>query len=107
MAAMEGDQYPVEKMRAIYQERRDLLVEGLWAAGISIEKPRATFYLWAEVPRGFTSSEFTKLLLTQAGIVTTPGNGFGEAGEGFVRMALTVDRERIKEAVERIKKLPL
>jgi LL-diaminopimelate aminotransferase len=107
IAAMEGDQSAVQEMRALYQERRDILVEGLRAAGISLEKPRATFYLWVETPRGFTSSEFTKLLLTRAGIVTTPGNGFGEAGEGFVRMALTVDRERIKEAVERIRKLPL
>jgi LL-diaminopimelate aminotransferase len=107
MAAMEGDQSPVEKMRAIYQERRDLMVEGLRAAGLSVEKPHATFYLWVEVPRGFTSTGFTKLLLNQAGIVTTPGNGFGEAGEGFVRLALTVDRERIKEALERLKKLPL
>jgi len=105
MEALEGDQSPVNTMRRIYQERRDLLIQGLREAGLSVETPKATFYLWVEVPKGFTSTDFTKLLLNQAGIVSTPGNGFGEAGEGFVRFALTVNAERIKEAVERIKKL--
>jgi len=107
IAALEGDQACVEEMRRTYEERRDVLVEGLQAAGLSVEKPRATFYLWIEVPRRRTSAEFAGLLLTEAGIVTTPGNGFGAAGEGYIRMALTVDRERLGEAVERIKRLGL
>ncbi|MBW1897350.1 MAG: LL-diaminopimelate aminotransferase [Deltaproteobacteria bacterium] len=107
IAALEGDQTCVEEMRRTYEERRDVLVEGLQAAGLSVEKTRATFYLWIEVPRGRTSAEFAGLLLTEAGIVTTPGNGFGAAGEGYIRMALTVDRERLGEAVERIKRLGL
>ena len=102
IAALEGDQTCVEEMRRTYAERRDILVAGLRSIGLSAEKPHATFYVWVEVPNGYTSAGFTSLLLTQAGIVTTPGNGFGAAGEGYVRMALTVDRERIREAVERI-----
>jgi len=103
--ALEGDQSCVEEMCRIYAERRDILVEGLKKIGLAVEPPRATFYLWIEVPKGYTSAEFTAHLLTKAGIVTTPGNGFGSAGEGYIRIALTVDKERIKEAVERIQSL--
>ena len=102
ITALEGDQACVEEMRQTYQERRDILVDGLRSAGLSAEKPRATFYVWVEVPEGYTSAKFASLLLTEAGIVTTPGNGFGAAGEGYIRMALTVDRDRIREAVKRI-----
>ncbi|MBW1741022.1 MAG: LL-diaminopimelate aminotransferase [Deltaproteobacteria bacterium] len=107
ITALEGDQTCVEDMRQTYTERRDILVAGLRSIGLSVEKPRATFYLWVEVPQGYTSAGFASLLLTEAGIVTTPGNGFGTAGEGYVRMALTVGRERIREAVERIKDIGL
>ncbi len=100
--ALEGDQSCVEEMCRIYAERRDILLKGLKKIGLAVEPPRATFYLWIEVPKGYTSAEFTAHLLTKAGIVTTPGNGFGSAGEGYIRIALTVDKERIKEAVERI-----
>jgi len=105
IAALEGDQACVEEMRQTYAERRDILLVGLHSMGLSVEDPRATFYLWVEVPHGYTSAGFASLLLTKAGIVTTPGNGFGTAGEGYVRMALTVDRERIREAVERMSRL--
>jgi len=105
ITALEGDQTCVEDMRQTYAERRDILVAGLRSMGLSVESPLATFYLWVEVPRGDTSVGFASLLLTEAGIVTTPGNGFGTAGEGYVRMALTVDRERIREAVERMSRL--
>lgn len=107
IAALEGDQACVEEMRQTYAERRDILLAGLLSMGLSVEEPRATFYLWVEVPHGYTSAGFASLLLTEAGIVTTPGNGFGTAGEGYVRLALTVDRERIREAVERIKGIGL
>ncbi len=103
--ALEGDQSPVAENCRIYGERRDILIEGLKAAGLDAEAPKATFYVWCPTPAGFTSKEFTALLLTEAGIVTTPGSGFGEPGEGYVRMALTVPKERIREAVERIRKL--
>ena len=107
IAALEGNQVCVEAMRKIYAERRDILVDGLRSVGLSVEKPCATFYIWAEVPNGYTSAGFSSLLLTKAGIVTTPGNGFGAAGEGYFRMALAVNRELIFRAVDRIKGIGL
>ena len=105
IAALEDNQGCVDNMNKVYTERRDILVDGLVELGLSVEKPRATFYVWIEVPKGYNSAEFTSHLLSKGGIVVTPGNGFGEAGEGYVRMALTVDKERMKEAVERIKSI--
>jgi LL-diaminopimelate aminotransferase len=105
MKALLGDQTFLDTMRTTYQERRDVLIVGLKEAGFEVTVPKATFYLWIKTPSGFTSEECTAHLLTNAGIVTTPGNGFGTSGEGFIRMALTVNKERSAEAVERIKKL--
>ncbi len=105
IAALEDNQDCVDNMNKVYTERRDILLDGLVDLGLSVEKPRATFYVWIEVPKGYNSAEFTSHLLSKGGIVVTPGNGFGEAGEGYVRMALTVDKERLKEAVERIKSI--
>lgn len=105
IAALEENQDCVDNINKVYKERRDILVDGLVELGLSVEKPRATFYVWIEAPKGYNSAEFTRHLLSKGGIVVTPGNGFGEAGEGYVRMALTVDKERMKEAVERIKSI--
>lgn len=105
MEALKGDQSHVEKMRKIYQERRDIMVEGLRKIGLEVEKPKATFYLWVKVPSGFTSTDFTSHLLTSAGIVCTPGIGFGKYGEGYLRFALTVSKERLTEAVKRLSSL--
>ncbi len=105
ITALSGDQTYLDALRDIYQERRDLLTAGLKEAGLDVAVPRATFYLWITVPPGFSSESFTAHLLTRAGIVTTPGNGFGAAGEGYIRMALTVDKSLIAEAVKRIKAL--
>ncbi len=105
IAALESDQSFVAKMQAIYQERRDVLIAGLREAGLSPIVPKATFFVWCPTPKGMASSAFTSLLLKECGIVTTPGNGFGAPGEGFVRFALTVSKERLAEAIERIKKL--
>lgn len=101
--ALEGDQSCVEAMCKVYAERRDVFVPGLRAAGIEVETPKATFYVWARVPGGATSAAFAAHLLSKTGIVATPGNGFGPAGEGFVRFSLTVDRGRLAEAVSRIR----
>lgn len=103
--AIEADQACVTEMRRIYQERRDIMVAGLRKAGLDPEVPKATFYLWCPIPKGTTSTAFTSLLLTECGIVTTPGSGFGAPGEGYIRMSLTVPKERIQEAVDRILKL--
>ncbi len=102
--ALEGDQSSVEEMRRIYQKRRDTLVTGLLEIGLKVESPKATFYVWVEIPKGYTSAAFSAHTLNKAGIVTTPGNGFGEAGEGYIRMALTMPEHRIAEAMERLKK---
>ena len=102
--ALEGDQASVEAMRETYQERRDTLVNGLVEIGLKPEVPEATFYVWVPVPNGYSSATFSTHLLEKAGIVNTPGSGFGEAGEGYVRMALTVPTDRIREGVERLKK---
>jgi LL-diaminopimelate aminotransferase len=103
--ALTGDQSPVDDIRNTFQERRDVLCEGLINAGIKVNKPKATFYLWAEVPDGYTSSGFAEYLLLEAGVIVTPGNGFGVNGEGFFRMTFTVEKERLIEAVERINKI--
>jgi LL-diaminopimelate aminotransferase len=97
----------VEPSRKIYQERRDILVDGLRAVGLECDKPRATFYFWVGVPKGLSSAEFTAKLLDEAGVVTTPGNGFGEAGEGYVRFTVCVDKTRLKEVAERIRQIEL
>jgi LL-diaminopimelate aminotransferase len=105
IAALEADQSCVLEMQNIYQERRDALIDGLQKIGLSPETPKATFYVWCPIPAGYKSKDFTTLLLREAGIVTTPGSGFGDPGEGYVRMALTVSKDRIEEAVGRIRKI--
>jgi len=91
-----------EGIRAVYQERRDALLPGLKRIGLEVEPLHAAFYVWITVPKGFTSAAFTAHLLEKAGIVTTPGNGFGEAGEGYVRLTLCTTKERLLEAVSRM-----
>jgi LL-diaminopimelate aminotransferase len=103
IAAMKGDDRIIDENNRIYEERRDILVDGLRDAGFNVEKPKATFYVWCEVEGG--SIDFVKKLLDRTAIVATPGVGFGDYGEGFVRFALTRDVEVIKEAVERIKSI--
>jgi LL-diaminopimelate aminotransferase len=105
--ALQHSQAEVEAMRRLYQERRDVLVEGLRALGLEVDMPQATFYVWASCPSGYSSAQFTMKLLNQTGIVSTPGSGFGPSGEGYVRFALTVDKSRLGEAVERLRSLRL
>jgi LL-diaminopimelate aminotransferase len=105
ITALELDDSVTNDLRGIYQERRDVLVAGLKKLGLSLETPEAAFYVWIEVPKGFTSASFTAHLIEKAGIVTTPGNGFGEPGEGYIRMTVTTTKERLREAVDRMKKI--
>ena len=102
--ALEGPQDCLSRINAIYQRRRDLMVAGLKKIGLGVEPPKATFYLWIEVPQGYSSKQTTLHLLEQTGIVTTPGNGFGDPGEGYFRISLTVPEERLEEAVRRLSK---
>ncbi|MCZ7626305.1 MAG: LL-diaminopimelate aminotransferase [Candidatus Methylomirabilota bacterium] len=107
ITALNGPQECVEAMRAVYKARRDALVDGLMALGFTVDRPKATFYVWIGVPNGYTSASFASVLLSEAGIVMTPGTGFGPSGEGYIRAALTVDVSRIQEAVQRIAALNL
>lgn len=105
IAAMNMDQECVRDMCRLYQERRDVLCQGLESLGFTVVRPRATFYLWIKVPAGTTSEALTLRLLREAGIICTPGTGFGTYGEGFIRMALTIPKERMAEAVDRMRKV--
>jgi LL-diaminopimelate aminotransferase len=104
IVALDSDEQLTEGLRKVYQDRRDVLVPGLQKLGLEVEVPRAAFYVWIATPARYTSTTGTAHLLEQAGIVTTPGNGFGQEGEGYIRMTLTTTRERLAEAVERIRK---
>jgi len=92
-------------MSRIYQERRDTLIRGLNSLGFKITAPKATFYVWLKIPHKTSSLEFAGLLLDKADIVVTPGIGFGKYGEGYIRIALTVPKEKIEEAIKRLKKV--
>jgi LL-diaminopimelate aminotransferase len=107
IAALTGPQDCVARVRAIYQERRDVVVDGLRKLGLPVTAPRATFFVWAPVPDGSDSRKWAARLLQDAGVVVTPGVGFGPSGEGYYRIALTVDKARIAEAMERLGRLSL
>lgn len=100
-ALAQADQISAKNSQ-VYQRRRDLLVKGLKRIGLEVESPRATFYVWPRVPEGYTSARFVTTLIEKAGIVCTPGSGFGAEGEGYVRFALTADAKRLTEAVKRL-----
>jgi LL-diaminopimelate aminotransferase len=104
-ATLEGPQEHVRDMCGLYQERRDILTRGLNDLGWQVTVPKATFYVWLRIPRGTDSIKFSALVLDKANIVVTPGVGFGKYGEGYIRIALTVSKELIEEAVERLKKV--
>lgn len=92
---------------SLIQRRRDILLDGLNSLGWKLEKPKATFYVWIPTPPGYSSAEFATALMQQAGVLAIPGNGYGQYGEGYVRMSLTVagdvNGERIAQATERIR----
>ncbi len=107
-AALNGPQDCVEETRAIYQERRDVLVDGLIRAGWDVPVPSASMYIWAPIPEPFTSLgsvAFSKLLLKHAHVAVSPGLGFGENGDGHVRIALVENTQRIRQATRNIKQL--
>ncbi len=92
-----------QSLRKLYQERRDMVVDGLNELGWQLEKPKAAFYIWAPVPSGYTSLSFAQMMLDKAGLVVTPGTGYGQGGEGFFRISLTTPMRRIQEAISRMK----
>jgi len=105
VCALTSSQKCVEDMRRIYQKRRNIFLSELEKIGWKVNKPQATFYVWAKTPRGYKSADTVSKLLDEAGIVCTPGNGMGPSGEGYVRFALTVPEKRLKTAAERISKI--
>jgi len=105
-AALNGPQDCVVEIREIYKSRRDVLIDGLAAAGWEIPSPPATMFAWAPIPPGFEglgSLEFSKLILSEAEVAVAPGIGFGEHGDGHVRIALVENEQRIRQAVRNIK----
>lgn len=108
IAALEGPQECVKDICDIYQKRRDVLVKGLHEAGWMVEKPKATMYIWAKIPAPYAhlkSLEFTKKLMLAAKVSVSPGIGFGEFGDDFVRFALIENEERTRQAIRGIKEM--
>ncbi|MFD2169427.1 aminotransferase class I/II-fold pyridoxal phosphate-dependent enzyme [Tumebacillus lipolyticus] len=101
-AALQGDQSYTRQMSAVYQERRDILIDGLRELGWAIEKPKATMFIWAKLPFDMPSMEFALRLVEEAGVVVIPGEAFGQHGHGYVRIALVQPAERLRETVRRI-----
>ncbi len=104
IAAMEADikgDPPNEHFR-VYEQRRDVLIDGLNQIGWKVERPRATMFVWAEIPSGWSSESFARALLEKAGVLVIPGNAFGAEGEGYVRIGLVQPVEDLQKAVERI-----
>lgn len=103
VVALTSSQDCVAQMCALYQRRRDLVVDALRAIGLACEAPKATIYVWAKVPAGESSASFATKLLETAHVIVTPGNGYGPDGEGYIRISLTTPDDRLLEAVRRIK----
>jgi len=103
VTALTGDQTWLERRNAIYQERRDIILDGLAAVGIKARKPLATLYIWAEVPDGYSSAGFAHKLLTEKGVSFTPGSSYGQYGEGYLRISVGMATPRVREAMERLK----
>jgi LL-diaminopimelate aminotransferase len=100
-ALTEARDFPAE-MSEIYARRRDLMIDALARIGLPASPPQATPYIWVRVPEGYASETFTELVLSEAGVVVSPGPSFGPSGEGYVRISLTVPDERLQEAATRI-----
>lgn len=106
-AALKGPQDCVKKQNELYERRRNILFDGLRSIGWDVRAPKGSFFAWLKVPKGFTSQQFADILLEKAHIIVAPGIGFGEFGEGYVRVGLLTDEERLKEAVKRIGSLEI
>jgi len=106
-AALNGPQTCVDEVRALYKQRRDVLVQSMGSAGWDIPSPPASMFAWAPIPKEFVqagSMEFSKMLLTHAQVAVSPGIGFGEHGEGYVRIALVENEQRIRQAARSVRK---
>ena len=102
MEALTGPQDCVDDNVAIYQRRRDRVVQACRSAGMEVEVPRASLYIWAKVPAGFTSAELAQRLLEDLDVVVTPGSSYGQYGEGYIRLSLTTPDEQVEKGCQRI-----
>jgi len=100
--ALRGSQDHIAQRNAIFQRRRDKLLKVLNEIGLKTRIPKATFYIWAKIPQGYTSIDYTKKLLDEAGIAVTPGTGYGKEGEGYIRLSLTISDERLEQGMDRL-----
>lgn len=103
--ALKSDLQTVKQNNKIYHERMEVLHKGFMDLGFDVNKPRGTIFLWMKVPSGFTSASFADLVLEKAAVIVTPGVAFGENGEGYVRIAVTVGKERLEEVLDRLQKI--
>ena len=100
--ALKGPQDCIPEHNAIYQRRRDLIIEVLDNIGLEVITPKASLYIWAKVPSGYNSVDFTSDLLDQVGVAVTPGTGFGRSGEGYVRLSLTIPDALLLKGLSRM-----
>ncbi len=100
--ALRGPQNHIAERNAVFQRRRDKLLKVLNEIGLNARTPKATFYIWAKIPQGYTSMDFTKKLLNEAGIAVTPGTGYGKEGEGYIRLSLTISDDRLEQGLGRL-----
>ena len=102
IAALTGPQDVIEDHNAIYQRRRDRIIEALRGLGLGVEATKASLYVWARLPEGETSIEFAGRLLDDTGVVVTPGIGYGAHGEGYIRLSVTTPDDRVDEGLKRL-----
>ncbi len=100
--ALNGPLDAVDERNAVYQRRRDRVLETLRGIGLHVDPPKAGLYVWARIPHGYTSAQITESLLEQCDIVVTPGNGYGAYGEGYIRLTLTIDDENMERGLQRL-----
>ncbi len=105
IAALTGPQDCIAENNAVYQKRRDRVVKTLNKIGLKCRMPKASLYVWARIPEGYTSASYAAKLIDEVGVVVTPGNGYGQAGEGYIRLSLTIPDDRLEEGLARLERL--
>ncbi len=100
--AMSSPQSMIDDRNGIYQHRRDRVVQVMREIGLHVDPPKASLYVWARVPEGYSSARFTEFLLEEGNIVVTPGNGYGKYGEGYIRLSLTIPDVDMEKGLQRM-----
>jgi len=100
--ALDGSQDCIAEHNSVYQRRRDKLVKALNSIGLRARLPKASFYIWARIPQGYTSVDFTTELLDKANVAVTPGVGYGSIGEGYIRLSFTLPDDRLEAGISRL-----